>query len=123
MSLELYSDRDSYIYKPSEVEGFLLLNYNKLQRHVYYKFFNDKLSDNLKKIDDPQFPVTLYNLFNKYLTEDGNIEVVCLSEFDDDVDSIDEDSDTLEIEEFFGFEYNEDTDVLLVKDISNLRPI
>ena len=76
MSLELYSDGDSYIFKPLEVEGFLLLNYNKLQRHVYYKFFNDKLSENVKKVEDPQYAVTLYNLFNKYLTEEGNIEVV-----------------------------------------------
>ena len=121
MSLELYSDGDSYIFKPLEVEGFLLLNYNKLQRHVYYKFFNDKLSENVKKVEDPQYAVTLYNLFNKYLTEEGNIEVVCLSEFDDDFDSIDEESDTIELEDFFGFEYYEDTDVQVVKDIANFK--
>lgn len=121
MSLKLYSDGDSYIFKPLEVEGFLLLNYNKQQRHVYYKFFNDKLSENVKKVEDPQYAVTLYNLFNKYLTEEGNIEVVCLSEFDDDFDSIDEESDTLELEDFFGFEYCEDTDVQAIKDISNFK--
>ena len=121
MSLELYSDGDSFIYKPVEIDGFLLLNYNKLQRHVYYKFFNEKLGDNLEKIEDPQYAVTLYNLFQKYLTELGDIEVVCLSEFDDEEENFGEESETPELEEFFGFEYYEDTDVMIVKDISNFK--
>jgi hypothetical protein len=121
MSLELYSDGDSFIYKPLEIEGFLLLNYNKLQRHVYYKFFNEGLGENLEKIEDPQYAVTLYNLFQKYLTEEGDIEVVCLSEFDDEDEDFEEESDTPELEDFFGFEYYEETDVQIAKNISNFK--
>ena len=84
MSLELYTDGDSYIYKPKEIEGFLILNYNKIQRQIYYKFFNHKLGDNVKKVEDPQYAVSLYNLFQKYITEVGDIEVICLSEFNDE---------------------------------------
>ena len=121
MSLELYTDGDSYIYKPKEIEGFLLLNYNQVQRHIYYKFFNDTLGENLKKVEDKQYAVTLYNLFQKYITEIGDIEVISLSEFDDDDEENTpwDEEETLDLEEFFGFEYYEDTDVQIVKDISN----
>ena len=121
MFLELYSDGDSYIYKPKEVEGFLLLNYNQVQRHIYYKFFNDTLGENLKKVEDKQYAVTLYNLFQKYITEIGDIEVISLSEFDDEEEETSpwDEEETLDLEEFFGFEYYEDTDIHIVKDISN----
>ena len=121
MFLELYSDGDSYIYKPKEVEGFLLLNYNQVQRHIYYKFFNDTLGENLKKVEDKQYAVTLYNLFQKYITEIGDIEVISLSEFDDEEEETTpwDEEETLDLEEFFGFEYYEDTDIHIVKDISN----
>ena len=74
----------------------------------------------MKKVEDKQYAVTLYNLFQKYITEIGDIEVISLSEFDDDVeeDTPDEE-ETLDLEEFLGFEYYEDTDVQIVKDISN----
>ena len=121
MFLELYTDGDSYIYKPKEIGGFLILNYNQVQRQIYYKFFNDSLGENLKKLEDKQYAVTLYNLFQKYITEIGEIEVIPLSEFDDDDEenTLWDEEETLDLEEFFGFEYYEDTDVHIVKDISN----
>ena len=121
MSLELYTDGDSYIYKPKEIEGFLILNYNKIQRQIYYKFFNHKLGDNVKKVEDPQYAVSLYNLFQKYITEVGDIEVICLSEFNDEEgeECPWEEEETPELEDFFGFEYYEETDILIVKNISN----
>ena len=115
MSLELYTDGDSYIYKPKEIEGFLLLNYNKKQKQIYYKFFNDKLTENVKKVEDPQYAVSLYNLFQKYLTEIGDIDVICLSTFNDEEEEEEcpwEEEETPELDEFFGFEYYEETDVL-----------
>ena len=122
MSIELYTDGDSYIYKPTDLKGFLLLNYNKIQRQVYYKFFNDTLNDNVKKVEDTQYAISLYNLFQKYITEPGDIDVICLSEFNDEEDEeIYEESENLELEEFFGFEYYEETDVIIVKDINNFK--
>lgn len=117
--LNLYTDGDSFIYSPKEIKGFLILNYNKLNQQIYYKFLGEELGENIIRIhEDKQNAMNLYNLFQKYLTEWGKIEVLNLSEFDEDNFEEENEPDTSEIEQFFGFEYYEDTDIEIIDPIT-----
>ena len=93
--LNLYTDGESFIYSPKEITGFLMLNFNKPNNQIYY------------------------NLFQKYLTELGRIEVLNLSEFEEENFEEETDLDLSELEEFFGFQYYEDTDVEIIDSITN----
>ena len=117
-TIRLYSDGESFIYSPQEIDGFLLLNYNKIYNQIYYKFFNEQPGENVIHIkENKQYAMSLYNLFHKFITEKGVVDVLGLEDFDDEMGEIDLDSesDTTEIEDFFGFQYYEDTDVQIVK--------
>ena len=120
MSLEIYSDGESFLYKPVNLNGFLLLNYNKIQKQIYYKFFNEELNENVNKIEDKISAINLYNLFQKYLTEYGDIEVISLSDFDDDNEEMSwEEIENPDLENYFGFEYSEENDILIIKEITD----
>tara|TARA_B100000795_G_C22800551_1_gene441678 strand:- start:2175 stop:2558 length:384 start_codon:yes stop_codon:yes gene_type:complete len=122
-SIILYSDGSSFLYKPRNIKGFLLLNYNKILNKIYYNFFNNEIDKSLiKLIENKQNSLRIYNLFYKFLTEEGEIEVINLSEFNEDIDNeaIDNE-DTNEIEEFFGFKYYEDTDIQIVDSLINFH--
>ena len=121
-SISLFSDGESFIYKPKDIDGFLLLNHNKKDKKIYYKFFYEELGESVLRIEqDKQYPLSLYNLFHKYLTEEGKIEVLNICEFDDDDDEEDKvfmeesEPENLELEKFFGFQYYEETDIHIVK--------
>lgn len=68
---------------------------------------------------DKQYPLSLYNLFHKYLTEEGKIEVINIYEFnDEEEDKVfinDLEPENIELEKFFGFEYYEETYIHIVK--------
>lgn len=118
--LNLYTDGECFIYSPKEITGFLMLNYNKLDQQIYYKFFNQELGANLIRIkEDKQHAMNIYSLFQKFLTEFGGIEVLNLSEFDEEDFEEETYLDLNEIENFFGFQYFEDTDVEIIDSITN----
>lgn len=118
--LNLYTDGESFIYSPKEITGFLMLNFNKPNNQIYYKFFSEELEGNLIRIkEDKQHAMNIYNLFQKYLTELGRIEVLNLSEFEEENFEEETDLDLSELEEFFGFQYYEDTDVEIIDSITN----
>ena len=118
--LNLYTDGESFIYSPKEITGFLMLYYNNPNNQIYYKFFSEDLGANLIRIkEDKQQAMNIYNLFQKYLTEYGRIEVLNLSEFDENNFQEETDLDLSEIEQFFGFQYYEDTDVEIIDSITN----
>ena len=50
VSLTLYTDGECYLYKPDNIDGYLLLNYEDLSRNIFYKFIYDKIGDNFKKL-------------------------------------------------------------------------
>ena len=118
MSLEIYSDGDSFIYNPKDIDGFLLLNFNEMHKQIYYKFFTEKIDSNLSKLQDKQTAIKVYKLFHKHLTEMGEIEVICLSDLDDE-DFTENETESIELNQFFGLEYYEETDILIIKDISS----
>lgn len=118
--LNLYTDGESFIYSPKEITGFLMLYHNKPNNQIYYKFFSEELGENLIRIkEDKQHAMNIYNLFQKFLTEFGRIEVLNLSEFDEEDFEEETDLDLNEIEQFFGFQYYEDTDVEIIDSITN----
>jgi hypothetical protein len=115
-SIIIYSDGGSFLYKPVDIYGFLLLNYNKNLNQLYYKFFNKDIDNTVIKIkDNKQTSLNIYNMFYKNIIEQGEIEVLDLSEFNED--DILEESDTQELEDFFGFKYYEETDIHIVNSL------
>jgi hypothetical protein len=119
-SIIIYSDGGSFLYKPVNIHGFLLLNYNKNLNQIYYKFFNKDIDDTIIKIkENKQNSLNIYNIFYKHITEQGEIEVLDLSELNDD--NILEETDTQELEDFFGFKYYEETDIHIVNSLINFH--
>ena len=115
--LTLYTDGESYIYKPEGVEGYLLLNYEDISRHIYYKFIYGKVDSNFSKIkEDKQKALSLYNMFYNYIDNEKDIEVYNLSEHDDEESDFEEDEEEdvlLEhnpLEEAFGYTYHTEED-------------
>ena len=119
VSLTLYTDGECYLYKPDNIDGYLLLNYEDLSRNIFYKFIYDKIGDNFKKLkDDKQTALSLYNMFYKYIDNEQDIEVYNLSEHDDNDSDYNDEEDNLinknPLEEEFGYIYDIEKDVFRV---------
>ena len=92
--LTLFTDGESYIYKPEGLDGYLLLNYEDISRHIYYKFIYGKVDSNFSKIkEDKQKALSLYNMFYNYIDNEKDIEVYNLSEHDDEESDFEEDEE------------------------------
>jgi hypothetical protein len=120
--LTLYTDGDCYLYKPDNIDGYLLLNYEDLTRNIFYKFIYDKIGDNFKKLkDDKQTALSLYNMFYKYIDNEQDIEVYNLSEHDDNDSEYNDEEDNLinknPLEEEFGYIYDIEKDVFRVNSL------
>tara|TARA_B100000674_G_scaffold55498_1_gene38562 strand:- start:96 stop:500 length:405 start_codon:yes stop_codon:yes gene_type:complete len=116
-TLTLYTDGESYIYKPEGLEGFLLLNYEDITRNIFYKFIYGKVDSGFTKIkEDKQKALSLYNMFYNYIDNEQDIEVYNLAEHDDENSDFEEDDEEdvlLEhnpLEEAFGYTYNTEED-------------
>ena len=122
VSLTLYTDGECYLYKPDNIDGYLLLNYEDLSRNIFYKFIYDKIGDNFKKLkDDKQTALSLYNMFYKYIDNEQDIEVYNLSEHDDNDSDYNDEEDNLinknPLEEEFGYTYDIEKDVFRVNSL------
>jgi len=122
VSLTLYTDGECYLYKPDNIDGYLLLNYEDLSRNIFYKFIYDKIGDNFKKLkDDKQTALSLYNMFYKYIDNEQDIEVYNLSEHDDNDSDYNDEEDNLinknPLEEEFGYIYDIEKDVFRVNSL------
>ena len=120
--LTLYTDGECYLYKPDNIDGYLLLNYEDLSRNIFYKFIYDKIGDNFKKLkDDKQTALSLYNMFYKYIDNEQDIEVYNLSEHDDNDSEYNDEEDNLinknPLEEEFGYIYDIEKDVFRVNSL------
>ena len=120
--LTLYTDGECYLYKPDNIDGYLLLNYEDLSRNIFYKFIYDKIGDNFKKLkDDKQTALSLYNMFYKYIDNEQDIEVYNLSEHDDNDSDYNDEEDNLinknPLEEEFGYIYDIEKDVFRVNSL------
>ena len=120
--LTLYTDGECYLYKPDNIDGYLLLNYEDLSRNIFYKFIYDKIGDNFKKLkDDKQTALSLYNMFYKYIDNEQDIEVYNLSEHDDNDSDYNDEEDNLinknPLEEEFGYTYDIEKDVFRVNSL------
>ena len=119
-SITLYTDNDAYIYKPDSIDGYLLLIYNDLTRNIFYKFVNQKLDNSFKKVkEDKQKPLSLYNMFYKYIDNEQEIEVFELEE-----ENLSEDECLAEenpLEKFFGYKYNEEEDYYTINSLKHFH--
>ena len=119
ITLTLYTNGESYIYKPNTYDGYLFLNYDDQVRNIFYKFIDGNIGTEFTKLEnDKQTSLSLYNMFYKYINNEQDIEVYNLSEHDES--ELNEYSQLLEnneLEEIFGYEYDEDEDSHKVKSL------
>jgi hypothetical protein len=124
ITLTLYTDGESYAFEPNTYQGYLFLNYDNLTRNIYFKFIDGKVDSGFSKLKtDKQKALSLYNMFYKYIDNQQDIEVYNLSQHDDEDEDDDEPTETLELlenselEEIFGYEYDEEEDCHHVKSL------
>ena len=103
-------------------DGYLLLNYDDRLRNIFYKFIDGEIDSEFTKLkNDKQKALSLYNMFYKYIDNCQDIEVYNLAEHDDsDDENLNESSELLEnneLEEIFGYEYDEEEDSHKVKSL------
>tara|TARA_B100000941_G_C28462702_1_gene531679 strand:+ start:641 stop:1021 length:381 start_codon:yes stop_codon:yes gene_type:complete len=117
ITLKLYTNGDSYAFKPDNYDGYLFLNYDDSLRNIFYKFIDDELDSNFYKLKtDKQKALSLYNMFYKYIDNQQDIEVYNLSEHNEQ-DEMTELIENTELEEIFGYEYDEELDCHKVKSL------
>lgn len=122
ITLTLYTNGESYIYKPNTYDGYLFLNYDDQVRNIFYKFIDGEICAEFTKLkNDKQKALSLYNMFYKYIDNCQDIEVYNLADHDDSEDEdLKESSELLEnndLEEIFGYEYDEDEDSHKIKSL------
>jgi hypothetical protein len=122
ITLKLYTNGESYIFKPTNYDGYLLLNYDVRIRNIFYKFIDGEICAEFTKLkNDKQKALSLYNMFYKYIDNCQDIEVYNLADHDDSEDEdLNESSELLEnndLEEIFGYEYDEDEDSHKIKSL------
>ncbi len=119
ITLTLYTNGESYIYKPNTYNGYLFLNYDDQVRNIFYKFIDGNIGTEFTKLEnDKQTSLSLYNMFYKYINNEQDIEVYNLSEHDEsELNEYSELLENNELEEIFGYEYDEDEDSHKVKSL------
>tara|TARA_B110000483_G_scaffold14961_1_gene16823 strand:- start:70 stop:459 length:390 start_codon:yes stop_codon:yes gene_type:complete len=119
ITLTLYTNGESYIYKPNTYDGYLFLNYDDQVRNIFYKFIDGNIGTEFTKLEnDKQTSLSLYNMFYKYINNEQDIEVYNLSEHDEsELNEYSELLENNELEEIFGYEYDEDEDSHKVKSL------
>ena len=50
ITLKLYTNGESYIFKPTNYDGYLLLNYDDRLRNIFYKFIEGEVDSEFTKL-------------------------------------------------------------------------